>query len=118
MEDKQTLTEFDRKDRDLLITLNVRVQDLIDTIKKMENTISRDIGGLQQGKLDKSEFSSHCAGNDKDFDTVKREQKTMWEKYDKHDTDITSLNRYLWIGMGILAAFQFLAPFLMDKFIK
>lgn len=107
-----------KTDHDLLIELNVRFQDLNETIKRMDGTISRDIGGLQQGKVDKEVFATHCVNDTKEFDAVKKEQKTMWEKYDKHDNNINLLNRYLWIGMGALAVFQFIAPFLISKYFK
>jgi hypothetical protein len=110
------IEEQKQTDHDLLITLNVRVQDLIETIKNMDGTLSRDIGGLKEGKLDKSIYSSHCAEDSKDFEYVKKEFETVWKKYDVHESDIKGLYKYLWIGVGIIAAVQFTVPFLIKKF--
>jgi len=96
-------------DHDLLITLNVRVQDLIDTIKQMDGTLSREIGGLKEGKLDKSIYTAHCSEDAKDFQYTK-------EKLTEHDKDIKGLTRYLWLGMGALAAIQFAMPFITKYF--
>ena len=109
-EDKQ------QNDHDLLITLNVRVQDLIDTIKQMDGTLTRDIGGLKEGKLDKSEFSAHCADDKKDFTYIEKEFGTLWKKHDTHDSEIKTLSRFLWIGIGALAVIQFIMPFIIKKY--
>jgi len=109
---------FDRNDRDLLISLNVRVQDLIETIKNMDGMLSRDIGGLKEGKLDKSIYASHCAEDAKDFEYIKKEFETVWKKHDEHASDIKSLNRYLWLGVGALAVIQFITPFIITKYFK
>lgn len=98
-------------DHDLLITLNVRVQDLIDTIKAMDGTLSREIGGLKEGKLDKSIYSAHCAEDEKDFAYTK-------EKLLEHGKDIKDLYKYMWIGVGVIAALQFIAPFIIDNIFK
>ena len=111
-EQKQT------SDHDLLITLNVRVQDLIDTIKQMDGTISRDIGGLQEGKLDKTIYSAHCAEEAKNIEITNKEFTAVWKKNDEHTTDIKNLNKYLWLGMGALAVVQFIAPFIITKYFK
>ena len=102
--------EFDRKDRDLLITLNVRVQDLIDTIKQMNGTLTKDIGALQEGKVDKTEFSTYCANHTKDTDTSSKEIDSIWKKYDKHELEIRSMSRMLWMGIGGIVVLQFLIP--------
>jgi hypothetical protein len=111
-EQKQT------SDHDLLITLNVRVQDLIETIKSMDSTLSRDIGGLKEGKLDKSIYSAHCAEDEKDFEYIKKEFETVWKKHDTHENDIKSLNRFFWGAMGIIAAIQFAMPFIVKLIYK
>lgn len=104
-------------DHDLLITLNVRVQDLIETIKQMDGTISRDIGGLKEGKLDKSIFSAHCAEDEKDFTYIKTEFSTVWKKHDEHSTDIKRLSWFMAVGIGAIAVIQFITPFIIKKFI-
>lgn len=105
--------ETKQNDHDLLITLNVRVQDLIDTIKQMDGTLSRDIGGLKEGKLDKTLFASHCSDDAKDFQYIKDEFKTVWSKYDMHEKEIKNLNKQMWTGIGALAVIQFAAPFII-----
>jgi hypothetical protein len=104
-------------DHDLLITLNVRVQDLIDTIKQMDGTISRDIGGLKEGKLDKSIYTAHCAEDEKDFEYVKKEFAVVWKKHDEHSSDIKKLSWIVATGIGIMTVIQFIMPFIIKKFI-
>jgi hypothetical protein len=111
----EDLKKFD-SDHDLLITLNVRVQDLIDTIKAMDSTISRDIGGLKEGKLDKSIYASHCAEDAKDFEYIKGEFTTVWKKYDEHSTDIKRISWLVGVGVGIIAVIQFITPFIIKKY--
>ena len=105
------ITGFDRQDRDLLIRLNTRVEDLIVSLEKKDNLLAQDIGGLKQGKLDKSEFTTHCANDTKDFERIDKSVRSQ-------ERDIKNLNRYLWFGLGVVAVIQFLAPFIMDKFFK
>jgi hypothetical protein len=102
-------------DHDLLITLNVRVQDLIDTIKAMDGTLSREIGGLKASKVDKDIYAAHCAETDKNVETINKEFATIWKKSDEHSADIKNLTKYLWLGMGALAIIQFLAPFIISR---
>jgi hypothetical protein len=97
-------------DHDLLITLNVRVQDLIETIKSMDGTISRDIGGLKEGKLDKSIYTAHCSEDAKDFQYTK-------EKLEEHDRELKRLSWLMGIGIGVIAVIQFITPFILKKFI-
>ena len=103
-----------QNDHDLLITLNVRVQDLIDTIKQMDGTLSCDIGGLKEGKLDKVLFASHCSEDSKDFEYIKGEFKEVWRKNEDHDKDIKDLNKRMYIGIGALAVIQFAYPFIIN----
>jgi hypothetical protein len=102
-------------DHDLLITLNVRVQDLIDTIKQMDGTISRDIGGLKEGKLDKSIFTAHCAGETKTIEGINKEFGVVWKKHDEHSADIKRLTWLMGIGVGIVSLIQVLLPFIFKK---
>lgn len=105
-------------DHDLLITLNVRVQDLIDTIKKMDGVIARDLGGLKEGKLDKTIFSTYCANHEKDSQVVDKEIKTIWQKHDEHSKDIKRLNWIIAVGIGILSMLQFIAPFAINNYLN
>jgi hypothetical protein len=107
-----------QNDHDLLITLNVRVQDLIDTIKQMDGTISRDIGGLQEGKLDKSIYSAHCAEEAKTMEVVNKEFASVWKKHDEHTTDIKKLSWFMGVGVGVIAVIQFITPFIITKYFK
>jgi len=88
-----------QSDHDLLITLNVRVQDLIDTIKRMEGVTTSDIGGLKECKLDKTDFATHEANNEKDLSVI--------------FADIKTHSRMLWIGIGLITALQFAVPFIL-----
>jgi hypothetical protein len=99
---------FDRQDRDLLIRLNTRVEDLIQSLAKKDDILAKDIGGLQQGKVDKSEMATHCANDAKDF-------QRLDEITDEHERKIESLTKYLWVGVGAIAVLQFLAPFIINK---
>jgi hypothetical protein len=110
--------ENQKNDHDLLITLNVRVQDLIDTIKAMDGTLSRDIGGLKEGKLDRAEYTAHCANDQKDFEIQEKEIGLVWSKFDKHEAQLNNLNKYLWLGVGALAVIQFITPFIISKYFK
>ena len=103
-------------DHDLLITLNVRVSDLIATIKDLKDTANRDIGALKEGKVDKEAFSAHCMSDSKDIESVKKELTTVWAKYDVHTANITVLNKYLWIGMGALSILQVVVPIILAKY--
>ena len=109
---------FDRQDRDLLVELNTRVKDLILSIKEKDGKIDQAIGGLQQGKVDKEIFSTHCANDVKDFETQEREIETIWKKFDVHESSISLLNKYMWIGFGAVGVIQFLAPFIISKYFK
>jgi hypothetical protein len=102
---------FDRQDRDLLIRLNTRVEDLITSLEKKDNILAQDIGGLKAGKLDKDIYTAHCKEDEKELENTKRVQ-------DEHSVDIKNLNKYLWIGMGALAVIQFLMPFVINKYFK
>lgn len=108
---------FDRQDRDLLIRLNTRVEDLITSLDKKDHLLAQDIGGLKEGKLDKDLFMSHCTEDKKDLEVTKDNFKAVWLKSDEHTTDIKSLNKYLWIGIGILTAIQFIYPFVLKKYV-
>jgi len=112
------MNEQPQNDHDLLITLNVRVQDLIDTIKLMDGTLSRDIGGLKEGKLDKSIYAAHCAEDEKDFEYIKKEFGSVWKKHDEHSADIKRLNWVIAVGIGILSVLQFVAPFAINNYLK
>lgn len=104
-------------DHDLLITLNVRVADLILTIKDLKDTASKDIGALQAGKLDKTEFSSHITSDSKDFEQIEKSLKAMWEKHDNHDSEIKHINKYIWLAVGGLAVMQIIIPLLISKYL-
>ena len=97
-----------REERDILIRLNTRVEDLITSLAKKDDILAKDIGGLQQGKVDKSEMATHCANDAKDFERLD-------EITDEHEKKIDSLNKYLWVGVGALAVLQFLAPYIINK---
>jgi hypothetical protein len=104
-----------QNDHDLLITLNVRVQDLIDTIKLMDGTLSRDIGGLKEGKLDKSIFTAHCAEEIKTMEGVSKEFVSVWKKHDEHSSEIKRLTWFMGMGVGIISLIQVLLPFIFKK---
>lgn len=105
-------------DHDLLITLNVRVADLITTIKDLKDTANKDIGALQAGKVDKSEFSSHITSDRKDFEVINKTFDAIDVKYNNHESEIKSLNKYIWIGVGGLAVLQIAWPFILGYFKK
>ena len=106
-----TMAGFDRQDRDLLIRLNTRVEDLIASLEKKDNLLAQDIGGLKTGKLDRDIFTAHCKEDEKELENTTR-------VLNEHTTDIKSLNRYLWLGMGALAVIQFITPFIISKYFK
>ena len=110
MEEIKPQSGFDRQDRDLLVRLNTRVEDLIVTIQKMDSNIAKDVGGLRDGKADKAELATHIANDEKDWIRVDK-------KIGDQEQDIKTLNKYLWIGMGIMIAVQFAVP-LIFKYIK
>jgi len=110
-----TKTGFDRQDRDLLIRLNTRVEDLIISLEKKDHILAQDIGGLKEGKVDKTEFSIHCTGDSKDFSTIQEQFKSVWTKTDVNTADIKVIYRYLFIGVGAIAAIQFIAPYLLKR---
>ena len=101
---------FDRQDRDLLIRLNTRVEDLITSLEKKDNILAQDIGGLKEGKLDKSIYAAHCKEDEKEFES-------LWKKSDEHGGDVKALYKYLWLGMGALAVIQFISPFLISRYL-
>ena len=107
---------FDRQDRDLLVELNTRMKDLVLSIKEKDGKIDQAIGSLQQGKVDKEIFSTHCANDAKDFEIQEKEIETIWKKFDVHESSLNNLNKYLWLGMGALAAIQFAMPFISKYF--
>jgi hypothetical protein len=113
-----TMAGFDRQDRDLLIRLNTRVEDLIASLEKKDNLLAQDIGGLKAGKLDKDIYTAHCTEDEKDLENTNKEITAVWKVTDEHTADIKSLNRYLWLGMGALAVIQFIMPFIISKYFK
>ena len=109
---------FDRQDRDLLIRLNTRVEDLITSLEKKDNLLAQDIGGLKTGKLDKDIYTAHCKEDEKDLENTRKEIDDFRKIADEHSADIKSLNKYLWVGMGALAVIQFISPFIISKYFK
>ena len=109
---------FDRQDRDLLIRLNTRVEDLIASLEKKDNVLAQDIGGLKTGKLDSNIYTAHCTEDEKNLEVTNKEFDAVWKRIDENTEDIKSLNKYLWLGMGALAVIQFIMPFIISKYFK
>ena len=109
---------FDRQDRDLLIRLNTRVEDLISSLEKKDNLLAQDIGGLKQGKLDKEVYSAHCKEDEKELANTKEQIRSVWAKSDEHTTDIKRLSWLMGIGVGVIAVIQFITPFIISRYFK
>ncbi len=86
-----------QSDHDLLIQLNTRVGDLIRTIERMDSNMAKDIGGLRDGKLDKTEFVNHITADGKEHESFQKE-------IDKTTAKLELQGRYIWIGIGIMIA--------------
>ena len=102
---------FDRADRDLLITLNVKVGDLITTIRDLKDTNMREIGELRAGKLDKTFFTEHITEDKNRHETIDSQLDKLWIRSDAN-------SRLLWIGVGAVAVIQVLVPILVKYFWK
>lgn len=98
-------------DHDLLVSLNTRVADLISLINRLDGQTSRDIGGLQTGKVGVDTFSTHSANDNKEHQNFEKSIAQLWEKSDFH-------SRMIWITLGVFGALQVIVPFLMQYYFK
>ena len=96
-------------DHDMLVTLNVRVQDLISLINRLDGQTSKDIGGLQTGKVDKTEMSTHTAIDSQDHTRFSKSIDLLDERVD-------DIRKNMWIGIGAITVIQFIAPYIVGKY--
>lgn len=79
-----------QSDHDLLIKLDTNQANLIDEVRLLRDGSAKRLADVEQGKLDKKVFD--------DF---------FEKEFGDHETRLRRVERYLWMGLGILGFVDF-----------
>jgi len=112
MDDKPS-HNLSTKDHDTLVRIEVQLENLNKRFDDLNNSSVRDIAELKSKKLDTQLF------NDYKSDTIREHTEHETSDREKFADIYSKLNfhsKVIYMGLGIVAVLQFLAPYIIKSF--